>query len=149
MPLRSEGGLSDHPRGSIGRVALSTGVEFVELDDAEAGRIYHFMNAECYARLEFFNLLPDDWSREQYWHDVGRLDDKSPSTEAADHALRVVEHIVALYTLVARDPLRPLAVNVDRFDGSRWVREVNRPGFRGGSVTWNQSRSGRVFQRSR
>lgn len=128
---------------------MSTGVEFVELDDAEAGRIYHFMNAECYARLEFFNLLPDDWSREQYWHDVGRLDDKSPSTEAADHALRVVEHIVALYTLVARDPLRPLAVNVDRFDGSRWVREVNRPGFRGGSVTWNQSRSGRVFQRSR
>ncbi|WP_157538398.1 MULTISPECIES: hypothetical protein [unclassified Nocardioides] len=26
---------------------------------------------------------------------------------------------------------------------------VNRPGFRGGSVTWNQPRSGRVFQRSR
>ena len=28
-------------------------------------------------------------------------------------------------------------------------RVLNRPGFRGGSVTWNQPRSGRVFQRSR
>lgn len=29
------------------------------------------------------------------------------------------------------------------------VGDLNRPGFRGGSVTWNQPRSGRVFQRSR
>ena len=27
--------------------------------------------------------------------------------------------------------------------------KVNRPGFRGGSITWNQPRSGRVFRRSR
>ena len=29
------------------------------------------------------------------------------------------------------------------------IIDLNRPGFRGGSVTWNQPRLGRVFQRSR
>ena len=33
--------------------------------------------------------------------------------------------------------------------GAPRVHAVNRPGFRGGSVTWNQPRSGRAFQRSR
>jgi uncharacterized protein YraI len=39
---------------------------------------------------------------------------------------------------------------VSIYDGDDWtpVEQLNRPGFRGGSITWNQPRSGRVFQRS-